>query len=482
MAQRQNRGGTLVRPYQTNKVRFWKTEIRKGKRGQTYHVVWKVDKERFKEVFTSIAAADGFRSDLLVAHRGGVPFNTDTGRPVTWKQNRTPSWYSFACSYVDAKWAHISPNHRRGIAEALTDTTEAFIKPLIDRPNIRAIRLALRQWAFSVRAREGGEPPPEHKEAIDWLKANTVEMSRLEQLGDGPLLIRAALDRISRKTDGSLAAPNTTIRKRTALNSALEFGVEIGLLTKNPLQAVKWSRPKTEQAVDPAVVVNPEQAERLLGAIGAQGELGKRLVAFFACMYHAALRPEEAIDIRIENLRKLPDTGWGEMRLTHAEPRSGTAWTDDGASRQRRQLKHRAIGASRVVPIHPELVRILRRHLATYPVTPGNRIFQGPRGGMPTSRAYLKVWHPARARAFTPSEAASPMARVPYDLRHACVSTWLAAGVQPPRIAEWAGHSVKVLLEVYAKCIAGQEEQDMQKILATTTALTTISRGQIGGA
>jgi hypothetical protein len=27
-----------------------------------------------------------------------------------------------------------------------------------------------------------------------------------------------------------------------------------------------------------------------------------------------------------------------------------------------------------------------------------------------------------------------------------------------PQVAEWAGHSVAVLLRVYAKCIAGQEE------------------------
>lgn len=28
---------------------------------------------------------------------------------------------------------------------------------------------------------------------------------------------------------------------------------------------------------------------------------------------------------------------------------------------------------------------------------------------------------------------------------------------QPPIVAEWAGHSVQVLLRVYAKCIGGQD-------------------------
>lgn len=40
-----------------------------------------------------------------------------------------------------------------------------------------------------------------------------------------------------------------------------------------------------------------------------------------------------------------------------------------------------------------------------------------------------------------------------YDLRHACASTWLNGGVPPAQVAEWAGHSVSVLLKVYAKCI-----------------------------
>jgi hypothetical protein len=46
----------------------------------------------------------------------------------------------------------------------------------------------------------------------------------------------------------------------------------------------------------------------------------------------------------------------------------------------------------------------------------------------------------------------------PYDLRHAAVSLWLNGGVSPTEIAKRAGHSVEVLLRVYAKCVSGQEE------------------------
>lgn len=56
------------------------------------------------------------------------------------------------------------------------------------------------------------------------------------------------------------------------------------------------------------------------------------------------------------------------------------------------------------------------------------------------------------------------MARRPYDLRHAAVSLWLNAGVHAPEVAERAGHTVDVLLKIYAKCIDGQREVADQRI------------------
>jgi hypothetical protein len=64
----------------------------------------------------------------------------------------------------------------------------------------------------------------------------------------------------------------------------------------------------------------------------------------------------------------------------------------------------------------------------------------------------------ARAIGLSPAQAASPLARRPYDLRHAALSSWLAAGVPPTEVAARAGNSVKVLLTVYAKCLADQQD------------------------
>jgi len=77
-----------------------------------------------------------------------------------------------------------------------------------------------------------------------------------------------------------------------------------------------------------------------------------------------------------------------------------------------------------------------------------------------------RVWAIARRAALTEGQQVSPLARRPYDLRHACVSTWLAAGVAPTQVARWAGHSVAVLLRVYAHCVDGQEATALRQIKA----------------
>jgi hypothetical protein len=48
----------------------------------------------------------------------------------------------------------------------------------------------------------------------------------------------------------------------------------------------------------------------------------------------------------------------------------------------------------------------------------------------------------------------------------AAASSWVAAGVPPTQVAEWAGHSVAVLLQIYAKCLAGQEDAARRRIAA----------------
>lgn len=452
----------------TYDARIYKTEVYKGKKVTTYYVRWNTGGKPWKEPYRNAAQADVFRSELMTAARRGEAFSTTTGRPISWKREEVSlSWYGFTLAFVAAKWPHASPNHRRGIAEALVDATEALLSTESGVPSRDARRTALR-WAYSTRIRDDEKPPVELEKVLRWLEDNTIALADFNEQGRSAVLARAVLTRISQTMDGKPAAANTANRKRMVLNSAMEYGQEIGLLTVNPFKAVKWTKPRTLSTVDPRAVINSEQARRFLTAVRLDSKRGERMEAFFGCMYYAALRPEEVVDLRREHLHSLPEEGWGEMRLTNAEPRAGSRWTNSGKPRERRGLKHRAEGDTRSVPIHPELVALLRAHLNRFGTGPERRVFIGPRGGLMTDRAYLKVFHEARAKAFAPEEAASPLMDVPYTLRHAAVSTWLNAGVPAPQVAEWAGHSVDVLLRVYAKCIHGQQSEAMRRIWDAT--------------
>ena len=250
------------------------------------------------------------------------------------------------------------------------------------------------------------------------------------------------------------AAPSVTSRRHKILHAALEYAVELELLDKNPMPALKWTPPKTTHAVDRRRVANPTQARTLLRAVGEQRG-GRRLAAFFGCLYYAALRPEEAISLAKHHL-SLPTRGWGELHIERAEPYAGKEWTDSGRNRDQRPLKQHARGEVRLVPCPPPLTALLHAHIQEFGVQPDGRLFVGERndGELPTM-TIGRVWRRARQAAFTAEVAASPLARTPYDLRHAAVSTWLNGGVPPTTVAEWAGHSVEILLRIYAKCIDG---------------------------
>jgi integrase len=86
------------------------------------------------------------------------------------------------------------------------------------------------------------------------------------------------------------------------------------------------------------------------------------------------------------------------------------------------------------------------------------------------SNAYGKAWRDAREATLTPVQLRSPLARRPYDLRHAAVSLWLNAGVPATQAAEWAGHSVHLLMRVYAKCVYGQDEAARRRVAAALAA------------
>jgi integrase len=442
-------------------VRVWKTEVYKGARKTTHTVRWSVGGRRWKKSHGTAALAEGFRSELLTAARRGEAFVVDSGLPISaHRAEQQVSWYDFARQYVVMKWPHLAPNSWRNTARALTNVTLALLSTDRGRPDDGQLRKALTAWAFNVRS-HSSDTPAEVAAALDWLGRSTRNVGDLGQ----PSVVRAALDALTRRADGTTAAPATIQRQRGVLVNVGEYAVERGLLTRNPVTALAWKAPRTVKSVDKRVVVNPVQARALLAAVAVQEPSGRHLVAFFGAMYYAALRPAEAASLRRSNL-SLPAEGWGELLLETSTPAAGASWTDSGARREERQLKHRARGETRVVPSPPELTALLREHTEAFGNAPDGLLFRGVRGGQLAESTYCRAWRKARTVALTAEEAVSPLAGRPYDLRHAAVSTWLNAGVPSTQVAEWAGHSVGVLHQIYAKCIAGQEEAARERIAA----------------
>jgi hypothetical protein len=58
------------------------------------------------------------------------------------------------------------------------------------------------------------------------------------------------------------------------LNNLMQYAVETSILPANPLKVVRWTRPRTLKTVDPRIVVNSDQARRLLAAVGKTGPRG----------------------------------------------------------------------------------------------------------------------------------------------------------------------------------------------------------------
>lgn len=441
----------------TYEVRFWEIKtLKSGKR--RYGVRWVTGPERHSRYYETKALANSQRSELMQAARRGEAFDIESGLPVSMlKQLNAMSFVEFAQCYMDMKWPNSAATTRGSTVEALATAGAAFVRDAVGRPDVRELRRVLTTHILPPTTR-AGELSRAERQTVDWILRQSRPLVDLAE----PAAVREVLDEMAAKLDGTNVAATVYRRKRAVLSNLLSYAVERELLTDNPLTRVKRTAPKMIDQLDPRVVANPTQVRELLTAVTYVGrrnrDRGAHIHAFFATVYYSAARPAEVLALR-ETDCELPEAGWGELALGESRPAAGKRWTDSGEVHDRRGLKHRGTKDVRIVPIPPALVDILRDHLDTYGTGPDGRLFRSPNGGVVGASTYYRVWAEARMYALTPAQVASPLAGRPYDLRHAAVSLWLNGGVPATEVAERAGHSVDVLLRVYAKCIDGQRDK-----------------------
>jgi len=399
----------------------------------------------------------------MTAARKGEAFDISSGLPLSELKRRTSlSFLAFAQSYMDMKWPDAAAKSRSSMVDALATVATAFVQKASGKPESAELRRVLVAYLLPPTTRDN-ELSSDDVAVVSWI----VQQSRpLYDLTEAPA-VRGVLDAVASKMDGTGAAATVYRRKRAVLFNLLSYAVEKELLPDNPLTKVKRKAPKIAGEVDPGVVANPAQVAELLTAVTYVGRRNRdreaHLFAFFATCYYAAARPAEGLALR-ETDCKLPDEGWGELALGESRPNAGKRWTDSGEVHDRRGLKHRAANERRFVPIPPVLVRILREHIERFGTAPDGRLFRSPNGGVVGSGTYSRAWEAARRYALVPAQAESLLAGRVYDLRHAAVSLWLNGGVPPTEVAARAGHSVDVLLRVYAKCVYGERDAVNKKI------------------
>ncbi|MFE2181118.1 tyrosine-type recombinase/integrase [Streptomyces sp. NPDC059455] len=455
----------------TYDVDIWSIRKRAG-RPKPYELRWRVGSRSHSRSFKLKPQADGRRTELMAALRERERFDEDTGLPAReLAALSSPTWYEHATAYVLVKWPRAAAKHRASIAEALAVVTPTLVTATRAAPDAKVMRDALYQWAFrAVKGSDGKlaprhtveEPPEAIRTALSWIADNSMKVNALEN----PALLRPALDALSLRLDGRKAAENTARRKRMVLSNFLRFTVEErGLLSANPLARVDWTPPETDDEIDFRYVPGPALARSFLKAIRDAGPRGEHLEAFFGCLYYAAMRPAEIASLKAADCTLPPeDEEWGELLLSESRPEVGGGWTDDGASYESRSLKRRARGATRSVPIPPVLVRMLREHIERYGTAPDSRLFRAARGGRVRSTEYCDLWEEARTAVLSEEEAATPLAEVPYSLRHAGVSLWIKSGVDPVEVARRAGHSIAVLFRFYAKILRGDQSRSNRLI------------------
>jgi integrase len=265
------------------------------------------------------------------------------------------------------------------------------------------LRRALHRWYLEPanRAPEAATLPPEVAKTLTWLEKASLPVPALSE----PKIAHKLLDALATNMDGSTAAADYIKRRRGVIVNFVRYAIVCGELDEDPFKRIQWTAPKTAKQIDRRRVPNPKQVSDLLVAVSYVGTWkrarGRRLVAFFGCLYYAMMRPEEAIGLR-ENDCHLPETGWGLLTLHKAKPYAGRRWTDSGELHDDKGLKQRAEGDVRLVPIPPVLVAMLREHIATFGVGDDGRIFRTEHGKPLTPFAYQQAWKLARKMALPP--------------------------------------------------------------------------------
>jgi integrase len=275
-----------------------------------------------------------------------------------------------------------------------------------------------------------------------------------------PALLERVLLGATTKLDGTPMSREVARRRRTTVNAVLRAAVRRDLLEQNPMDRIEWKPPSRSIAVDVSTLPSYGDVLDIVDYAASLRSGGARYAALFACVGIAGLRPSEAIALQVADVQ-LPDTGWGLAVLRGAVTSPGTRYTRTGTVVEGKELKQRPVDAVREVPIAADLVDRLLWHIQRWPPVAG-RVFSNAAGRPPTTTNYGPVWTRVRKHVRAPGHQLSKT--TVYDLRHSAATMMLRAAVPPAEVARRFGHSVDVLMRVYAGVFDDERERSNQLI------------------
>lgn len=221
-----------------------------------------------------------------------------------------------------------------------------------------------------------------------------------------------------------------------ALRGAMGLEYRGAAAVNNPVAGIE-NMPVVKKLPDPLTVT---ERDAILADLRAHYDV--RVYAYFLFAFYTGMRPEETIALRWEGL----DRNRQMIRVQRVRTFKGSERDGSKTHAERDvDLVPQALEALALMKPHT----FMKRDEAGEPVD----IFENPVTG--------RAWHDERSQRdhyWKPAlKRLGIRGRRPYCTRHTYCTVALMAGVPPSYIAMQAGHSVKMLLDTYARWIPGND-------------------------
>jgi integrase len=309
------------------------------------------------------------------------------------------------------------------LVEAIRDRAQASLDAGGEAPKNLTVRELLAMRNADV---EHAETTAERRDqALALVPAAFLDREAVEV---SPVVVRALWRQMAAAGTGA----HTIIKASHALSAAFQRGIELEMVTTNPIRSVRPKVPPADEIVVPPVA----DVRDLLAAVSARADLS----AWLRFMAVVGARPGEICGLQ-----------WDDLDVDRS-----MVWVSRSINRRRSTTpgKNRAKGHRWVrldLPTFTALRRVERVVGCPWIFTHDGRQPWRPQGAALEVRRAIKRINVERART-----SSAPVTMRPYDLRHFAATQALRAGVPVHEVAKMLGDNPATVSRVYAHAIPAE--------------------------